>query len=703
MIMRCIDDLEVCETVSEFVEALRKILEEMGGYRVKMRGKRGYIDVTACLDIETYATESDGWIYSIQINICGINLVLRYIEDFITLIDKLVLEFQTSPQARLVFYVHNLGYEYYWLSQILVNRYGEPRALFTNRTKPLLMDFDNGITFRDSLKLFQKSLEKATEHCTHKKATGDIDHMQVHTPDSVLTDSEFRYIVYDVQGLYEAIEILKSDNSYTQLSIPYTNTGRVRERMNNAIRKEKRQTTRKAMDELVLDKSQIRLAYKVSAGGSTHASRFYAGKTVYNCNSYDLKSAHPSQMLLKPYPSGKVIPFEGDFSELRGALKYNLFGWVALLRIYDFHIRTGCPEPTISVSKAEGRITKENGISGYDNGRVLGADVLEVYMDSNDFKRFKVAYKYGKIEVVEAFLFRLKPLPDTFKNIVLEDFHTKENTPKDTSDYMFSKICINTYFGVCDQKQIRDEYTVDINFSGIESSKTKWEDKLEAMTDKEVIEAQKNAFPYLWGLWTASLSRLDLFKLICTVGWDRVVYWDTDSVKYIGGKCAAIERYNERVIAAAKELNAFVTNLKGESVYIGIAEDEAPDFPYYYDEFRALHAKCYAAVVNKTDKDTHKSVKEVSATIAGVSKAAGKKALTDPNTGLPDLSKLSTGLVIKNAGGFQLSYISRPIHTQYFSRETLSASYIVMNPRTYEILDRDTSKEVPELEFENIL
>ncbi len=66
---------------------------------------------------------------------------------------------------------------------------------------------------------------------------------------------------------------------------------------------------------------------------------------------------------------------------------------------------------------------------------------------------------------------------------------------------------MNTIYGATAQKQIRDEYTADIGDT-IEFEKLSWEKNLDDMTDDEVTKAQtkKNTFPFLWGLWTASLT-----------------------------------------------------------------------------------------------------------------------------------------------------------------------------------------------------
>ena len=79
---------------------------------------------------------------------------------------------------------------------------------------------------------------------------------------------------------------------------------------------------------------------------------------------------------------------------------------------------------------------------------------------------------------------------------------------KGSPDYMFSKICVNTIFGACAQKTVRDEYTMEICEEGITGERKSWEENLNGMTDEKVLKTQTNKFPFLWGLWTASLTRL---------------------------------------------------------------------------------------------------------------------------------------------------------------------------------------------------
>lgn len=667
--MRFSQGIEIAETKAEFLPMLKRprVVKKSKG-----RAKRGerrafdrcYLDTTCAFDIETTNGDSDGFAYSFQMCIGGAVVVPRYFEDWVDILETLVDKWGITTKRRLVLYVHNLGYEYTYLIQMLCNRWGDCKALYTKSRKPLYLLFDNGIEFRDSLKLFQKSLARATEGCKHEKLNGDLDYTVYRTPDTPLSDLEFAYCVNDVLGLWEAIERLKSEHRYNAASIPMTNTAMVVQEVNSRISHDMK--CRNAMARLHLSKNQTRLAYLAMAGGDTHGTRWRAGHTYTNCNSYDFKSAHPSQQLLWKFPSGKPfnLPDETPKEDMERLIRAG-FGWVAKILLIDFSIRPECPNPCISVSKC----AAIDGEIGVDNGRLLGAHGAFIYCDSNDWQRIREGYEYKNMVAMESFAFQLDYLPGSFRETIFEKFKIKE-TMKGSPEYAFSKICVNTIYGATAQKQVRDEYDAKID-DAIEFTCTHWEKTLEDMDEKQVDKKQAEKFPFLWGLWTASMTRLKLWQLLKIVGWEKVIYWDTDSCKFEGAKVPEVEQYNKEVAAQCEKRGVVVTKPNGKKVYIGIAEDEHPQDEFGYTEFRFLHAKCYAA-------RTCEGVLE--STIAGVGKKEGQAALKD------NIENLNDFLIIDDAGGQMLSYHDSPIKERHdFQRVTHSASWIVMTPRRYEV------------------
>lgn len=626
-----------------------------------------YFDVTCTFDIETTNTETDGFPYTWQTCIGGETILPRYYEDWVEMLEAVVNKWHISGKQRLVIYVHNLGYEHQYIIQLLAERWGLADSLYTKSRKPLYLRFDNGIEFRDSFKLFQKSLERATEGCAHAKLAGDLDYTVYRTPDTPLDDTEFAYCVNDVLGLFEAIERLKKEHGYNQATIPYTNTGMVIE----AVRKEIMPDTKcmKIIKNLQLDRVQIKLAYNCMAGGDTHGTRWRAGQVYTNCNSYDFKSAHPSQQLLWKFPTGTPVtmPLDVEEDDLQMLIDAG-YGWIAKLLIVNPIIKAECPDPCISFSKCP----SVEGLTGLDNGRVLGASVLTVYADSNDYQRIIDGYTYDTIVALESVAFPLDYLPLSFRRTIYEKFRIKESE-KGSPDYMFAKVCVNTIFGACAQKTVRDEYKCNLTDEGIENVHKSWQQNLDDKTDDDIKKSQDKKFPFLWGLWTSSMSRLKLWNLLKIVGWEKVIYWDTDSCKFEGEKQPAVEEYNTNVRAQCVARDCVVTKKNGKQVFIGIAEDEHPADRYGMTQFKFLHAKCYACV----DADG-----VVESTIAGVGKKQGVKALQG------NIDNLRDGLFIAPAGGKSLTYHDSGIKERHdFRRVTFSASWIEMHEREYRVSD----------------
>ena len=650
-------------TVYDTPEELGRELDKFTYLEVKKRrSKTQYIDGTLTFDIETTSTDEDGFAYTFQGTFWGHTFLFRYIEDFITLLEYLVDMLKLCESERIVIYVHNLGYEHVYITQILAKRWGKPKSLFVKSRKALTITYEaQGIEFRDSLRLFQKSLARCTKGLLHEKLVGDLDYTVYRTPDTPLLEEEEAYCIWDVVGLYEAIEKLKFERGYNTATIPLTNTSMVLEEVDKHLHDGK---TMKAMNELILSKEQLRLAYNAMAGGDTHGCRWRSGIIVQNCNSYDLKSAHPSQQILWKFPAGKPIDLPDDTPEDRlQRLINNGYGWICELYIEDIQVKPECPNPTISVSKCRDMLERR----GTDNGRLMGAKAIFVYCDSNDYQRLKQSYAYSRLRAVSGFCFYLKYLPDSFRGAVLDFFKIKE-TASPGSDRNFAKICVNTIFGACAQKRLREEHILQITDEGMDYSNTKWEEIIEEKEDAQIYKIQKNKLPFLWGLWTSSMTRLKLYELQKAVGWENLIYWDTDSVKYQGGKKKEVQEYNDKIIKQCIERSAVVQK-PGQTVYIGIAEDEHPNNEYGYKEFVFLHAKCYAV---------RTASGEVEVTISGVQKDKGVKALNG------NLANMHDGFFIKDAGGLALTYWDNPVRTRTgWKRKTETASFITMKPREY--------------------
>ena len=650
----------------EYNYIVSKFARELMFTRKSKRSKVVYVNDFITFDIETTTEdESCGYMYVWQACVGPYTVVGRTYADLENLLTLLVNKCGLDGKRRIVIYVHNLGYEAYYLSQLLAESFGAPEMLVPQSNKPLTMIFQNGLEFRDSYKLLQKSLDKATKGLAHHKLVGELDYTIKRTPASYLTSDEWAYCIWDVVGLREAILKLYEDHGYTTATVPLTNTGIVRESVLavvnhdpqfRAVRRETRPT-----------REQLILLIESMAGGDTHGSRFFAGRTIDNCNMVDIKSAHPSQMLLQKYPMGRLKTICREMSVEDVLDLRDQYAMWCIVKMTGVVIKSDCANPTISFSKCA-EISDDYSL---DNGRVIYAESLTVACDSNDIYRIAHSYDYDTFVVESAAMSKLGYLPASIRGVIKRWFTNKEAI-EDRSDfaYMFSKICVNTIFGACAQKPARDDHIYISTTNGIESKTISWKDKILTMSDDEYNQLfTERSLPFVWGTWTASMSRLQLYKMQEQIGWSRVLYWDTDSIYYKGRKATCIAAFNAYKHKQVVARDAVVTNYKGERVYIGSFEDDYPDEEYGIKQFRFLHAKCYGKV----------SSKGLQWTIAGVAKDCAKRALRN-------IDDLKDGYYISNAGGMKVKYVSAPIQTiERSGLKFQSASYIVMKPRDYRV------------------
>lgn len=660
--MLIIRDVVVYEMAAEYPAAILPLSQR--GYEKSRRAKLGYQKDFCTLDIETTTeSESCGYMYVWQMTIGEKVIAGRTYEDLQYALTLLVNMCGADYDHRVIIYVHNLSYEAFYLSQLLTASFGEPEMLCPQSRKPLTMIFGNGLEFRDSYKLLQKSLDKATKSLPHHKLVGELDYTTIHTPGTYLTSDEWAYCVYDVVGLREAILKLYHDHGYNPATVPLTNTGIVRESVLSAVRSDVK--FRSIRNEVVPSRDQLTLLIMSMAGGDTHGSRFFAGRTIDNCNMVDIKSAHPSQMLLERYPCGRLKTLNETITIeqcLGISRQYAVWG---VLKMTGVIIKPECANPVISFAKT----TEISDDYQLDNGRVLYAESLTLPCDSNDIYRIAHSYDYENAIIEMPVMSKLAYIPDSVRAVILNWFTTKENVKdKESFDYMFSKICVNTIYGVCAQKPARDEHNYKTSNDGVENENKHWYDVLRDMSEKDYQNLfTERTMPFVWGTWTASLTRLQLYKMQEKLGWSNVLYWDTDSIYYRGEKATFIGEFNAAKKKIVEERSAIVTNYKGEEVYIGTFEDDFPTEKYGVYKFRFLHAKCYGKVTKRG----------LSWTIAGVAKDCAKAALKS-------IDDLNDGFYIPKAGGMKVKYVSSPI--RLLERDGVRfhvASYIIMTPRDY--------------------
>lgn len=553
-----------------------------------------------------------------QIGFNGVAFLGRTWDELKECTTKIQEILELGKIARIVVYVHNLSYEFQWIRK----HFEWDKVFAVGPRKPIRALTTNGIEFRDSLILTGKSLEKSCEDL-HKyviaKQTGDWEYTKIRTTITPLTEDEKRYAIYDVLGVMAIIqekleeEILLSD-------IPMTNTGYVRRFCREQTIFNSDEKVAKSYNGLIRSLKVTAKEYKnlkfTFMGGFTHANSLYVGETLSNVGSYDLTSDYPSQMVIHKFPMGKAPTVEITNVE---QLEYQCSHYCCMFLLSLKNVQSKLPtEHIISESKCS-----FVGNKLIDNGRVVSADQLSVWVTEQDYYNIKDCYTYDGVGINEFTRYYKQYLP---KNLILAilELYKQKTTLKGIDEakimYMLYKGMLNSVYGmsVTDIVNMIETYEDD-----------QWKDSETPDVDSVIDKYNKswNRFLYYpWGVWVTAYARRTLIKAIIACG-DNYVYSDTDSIKFIYENSEHVKRfveyYNEQCLKALHRtcdyydidysLIAPKTN-KGETKVLGYW-----DFEGVYDNFKTLGAKRYCYSENGKFK----------VTVAGANKKLAAQYLID--------------------------------------------------------------------------
>ena len=427
--------------------------------------------------------------------------------------------------TRYICWVHNLSYEFQFLCNIL-----KWKSVFARSPHKVMKavpeDFPN-IEFRCSYYLTRLSLATWGRELGVYKLEGDLDYEVIRTPLTALKKRELDYCERDCIVVYTGI--LKYVKRYgDQWNIPLTQTGTVRREVKERLTKDwKYRRNIKAL--IPHNAKEYKILQAIFAGGYTHANRFFSGKAICDIiEHYDFASSYPTVMIAEKYPMTpwywkpmKEIPDDSEFEN-------NAF--IFKLEFQDIKCKT-C-NTYIQGSKC----MLENG--AYDNGRVLRADLLTMYVTEQDWLTIRETYTWKEVKLLECYKSRKGYLPKKFLEYILELYRNKtmlKGVEGQEELYMQSKQYINSLFGMC---------VTAILQSDVEFSEGDW--FIQRLTEEKVNEyftqlkneqgkQCKYFLSYSWGCYVTAYARRNLWKCIESVDMD-MIYSDTDSIFVIGHK-----------------------------------------------------------------------------------------------------------------------------------------------------------------------
>ena len=607
-------------------EAIKNLPAARTGSGRRGKHRQKVKDIWCAFDIETSRLPGDQSImYIWQMQIDDVTVTGRTWEEFMQMLKLLNEAAEASDQVILVF-VHNLSYEFQFLSGIL-----EPENVFAVRLRKVLKFDWKHIEFRCSYLLTNLSLAAFTRQMGVEDAKlSGFDYDKLRYPWTELSPDEMAYCVNDVKGLVQALKKKAEINGDTVATIPLTATG--------YIRREAKRVMRGFNWHQLHDQMPTWRVYKLSRaafrGGDTHANRYYAGRVVSNVQSWDRSSSYTEVMMNRLFPGSRFWFIKDEKATLDKILELIGRNRALLMRVCFKNVSLvdpfeGCPY--IPVSKCRPCINPWE-----DNGRVMSADYIELAITDVDLLIILEQYKYDEIAFYDVAYARYRLLPEPLRDLIRK-YYIEKTALKGVDEmelyYARAKELLNSLYGMSAQ----DPGKADILYSQKEGFKLGND-----ITPEDFERKMYNSFlSYCWAPWVTAWARLELHIARKMVG-RRFVYCDTDSVKFDADPSLPWDMpdftdYNNKKVELANNTGAWADDPAGIRHYMGVFEYEGSS------KFKTLGAKKYC-----TEKDG-----KIKLTCAGVGKRSGAEDL-ERNGGIDafEIGYVFTG----KAGGVEAVY-----------------------------------------------
>ena len=661
----------------ETIQKMEEILNFLSKGTIKKPKQAIYSKDVISFDIETTSTYVDGkkFAYMYAWGTC-INGEAVYIgrtwDDFLKYIDLLKDYLNLDENNRLIIWVHNLSYEFQFLSDLF-----NWKAVFCTGTRiPIKALTGDGIEFRCSYVLSGFSLDDTAKNCLfeHKidKLKGNLNYDLIHNPSTPLTEEEKSYLYNDV--IIVAYYILEQIKEYKNiLRIPMTNTGRVRKLMQKeclytkAINKKTGKNRiinnmkyKNLIHSLTIEPEEYQQLKRAYAGGFTHANAINNGIKIDNVTSYDFTSSYPAVMLAEKYPMSK-----GKKVKIKDRKEFDFYinNYACLFDITFKNLkeRPDVYDNPLSYSKCL--------VKGYyelNNGRITQAEEVTTTITEVDYKIIRAFYTYESMNIRNLTVYIKDYLPKEFINVILDLYEGKtslKGVKGQENVYQNKKGMLNSCYGMCVTDPAKDE----IMFENGE-----WFlDSVDLNKALEVYnKSGKRTLFYPWGVWITAYARRNLFTAIYTIK-DDYIYSDTDSVKIknVEKYLDYFEKYNKEVTrkidTCLKHYNidperARPKTIKGVAKQLGVW-----DFDGHYKSFKTLGAKRYICTYD--DDSLH-------ITIAGLGKESGCKYIEkqeDPYKFFDD----KMAVPAENTGKLTHTYIDS-IDEKNFIKEAVVTDYL---------------------------
>lgn len=537
----------------------------------------------------------------------GVNEYVVYGREFKDL-SKFIDNLNETITCKPIIWTHNNSYEFQFLLNI--DKFDKIFARAPHRV--IYAECDRYMS-RCTWQLTRLSLDAwAKQTGKTQKLVGDLDYTALYTPKTTLPLKALNYSENDIKIMYDGIQPYKERYGH-YASIPLTQTGEIRREIKNLYVGDMEHAILMT-DMLAHDKDEYLRHKRLVEGGISHANMWKVDKVWHNGRARDITSSYLYEMCCAKVPISEFRRFYDVTDWKRYCYSTD---YVAYFKVEFINLDSKLDNHYLSSNK---KIAYKS--IAVDNGRLICADRWVRYITDIDLQMVIASYDVEKINILEMYVANAGYLDKREINLILEKYSNKTSLKGIElfyALYVQSKQFANCIYGM----KLTDDFQATILFDGIKDWTEDETKGIESVLDEKHKKWYNNYTAYTQGIWIVAAARKSLWIPIIEELDKDVIYYDTDSLYYLGDHEKYFDDYNarrwEKLCSALKSMNIDIARAQpkapsGEVVRLGEFGLDTE-----WDTFKTLGSKRYM----------YRDKKGLHLTIAGVNKENGVKAFKD--------------------------------------------------------------------------
>ncbi|MBO7694179.1 MAG: hypothetical protein J6T10_16290 [Methanobrevibacter sp.] len=432
-----------------------------------------------------------------------------------------------KPTKNICIYVYNLSFEWSFMLPVLLEkgfRFKEAieeqdeycfNTISTHSVSSvwninLKFSAKSGnIIFRDLAKIYGGGLGKVAKAFNLPTQKGEIDYRLNRLHGWIPTKEEKEYCFKDTRIIIDILlEMIKRQDKFFFSSMSMASYS-MRMMIKEGFPRSTKPMAKYRELYPLLDEEESAFLRNAVSGGITYAPERWQFKDIkQRIIHIDAHSMHPSSAYLNKFAYGK-----GEYK---------------LGKPYNYADYSNCCH--VKVSFAGVKLHSVIKLIGF-----LYVEDFELTLWDFEIETMKKCYENLEIEYIDYYRYKKKPLPwrKYYAKCYYARLQAKAN--KDAFNVLYYKLLMNSSYGKSLENAHCEVFENCLDEEGIITSKTLKKNKPSYMSEEEWrikgINAKYTYLPY--GSQIPAYSRCCLIELALKIGFEKVVYFDTDSIFFI--------------------------------------------------------------------------------------------------------------------------------------------------------------------------